>query len=129
MWESTEIKPSNFWREVPSEVKPYYHWYNTLAVTAKNIENPLQMIKLLVKQEDFLLLKIDIDNSAVEEEFISQILADPSLIALIDDLYFEHHVNVPEMNGYWGVSPNFLNSTYQLFRKMREGGISAHSWV
>jgi len=131
MWEVAYQHPGNFWGPIPAVIKPYYHWYNVPASTAQTPENPLQMIKKLVKKEDFLVLKIDIDSPNIEDAFIEQILADPELMTLIDDMFFEHHVNVPEM-GPWGIPathPVYLNATYRLFRKLRLGGIVAHSWV
>jgi len=132
MWEVIIHHPPEFWAEIPLQVRPYYRWYNIPASTTQTTDNPLQLIKKMVKVEDFVLLKIDIDNSPVEAEFIKQILEDPDVIRLIDDFYFEHHVYVPEMADPWSIKadhPFTLNSTYELFRKMRKAGIVAHSWV
>lgn len=81
------------------------------------------------------MLKIDIDNAEVEMELIRQIFADPSISSLIDELYFEHHVNWAGMHRWWSIYPESivkdarLSDSYNIFTKMRHMGIRAHGWV
>jgi len=132
MWEAKYVIPGIVWKDIPFEVKYRYHWYNIPANPKPcSPDNPLNFIRLVAKRSDFVLLKIDIDNSPIEHQFIEQLLADPDLLALIDDFYFEHHVNVKEMHLNWQTQnePQSLADTYRLFRKFREAGVRAHAWV
>jgi hypothetical protein len=52
------------------------------------------MLKRIAKPEDYVVFKLDIDNSKIEAMFVEQLLASPELLALVDDFFFEHHVNV-----------------------------------
>jgi hypothetical protein len=56
----------------------------------------------------------------------------PDVAARVDELYFEHHVTLPEMTGYWGASAaadEDLRTSVELFTRLRQLGISEHSWV
>jgi len=131
MWEVQPLPPGQVWATIPAEVKPYYHWYNVPANPAKDhSDNPLRILRQIAKPEDFVLLKIDIDHSVIEWDFVTQILEEPDLIPLLDDFYFEHHVNVHEMEKYWGLGQKHnLDMTYTLFRRLRNAGVRAHSWI
>jgi hypothetical protein len=111
-------------------LKPVYHWYNTPVNPAFNhSDNALEYIAKVAKPEDWVVLKIDIDNSPVEMELLERILHDTQISSLIDELYFEHHVNVGPMLPYWGRNPLKLSDTYLLFHRLRNLGVFAHSWV
>jgi hypothetical protein len=74
----------------------------------------------------------DIDNFSIEHAILTGLLQDPAALALIDEFFFEEHVNFSEMLPYWGgtVGPNSsLASSYQTFNKLRSAGVRAHSWV
>ena len=75
--------------------------------------------------------KIDIDNSPVESSLIDQLLASDDLLQLVDELYFEHHVNVAPMYDAWNTQKEkaTLADTYRIFSTLRSKGVIAHSWV
>jgi hypothetical protein len=50
--------------------------------------------------QDYVVVKLDIDNTPVETAFMDQIINDPELQALIDEMMFEHHVNVQVGSGH-----------------------------
>jgi hypothetical protein len=131
-WEVSQHLPVHVWSIIPPHLKPIYHWYNIPAnPTPNHSDNPLEYIKRIARPEDFVLLKIDIDNTAVEEALVAQILASEELLGLIDDFYFEHHVNTASMNPYWGTqsSPSTLQDSYRIFSTLRSKGVAAHAWV
>jgi hypothetical protein len=131
-WEAAAYSPSEAWANIPSHIKPIYHWYNIpVNPEVGHPDNALEYIKIVTKPEDYVLLKIDIDNNAVEEALIRQLLDSKELMALVDELYFEHHVNVEPMHKYWGTknSRETLEDTYNIFTRLRNNGILAHSWV
>ena len=133
-WEVSVYNPVESWALVPARLKPVYHWYNIpINPEPGHPDNALDYIRRTARPEDYVLLKIDIDNSPVEEALVGQILASEELLGLIDEFYFEHHVNVPNtrLTGYWQTasSPLTLVDTYRIFATLRSKGVAAHGWV
>jgi hypothetical protein len=64
------------------------------APDAESNTNPWNMLRKVATPEDYVVVKLDIDNTPVEEQFIAQLRASSDLHSLIDEFYFEHHVNV-----------------------------------
>lgn len=86
------------------------------------------------------MLKIDIDTPSVENPLVYQLAGDPELMGLVDDFYFEHHVNSQPMSKYWVTwwqgmtqASTMMNGTlkdsFSLFRKLRQNGVAAHAWI
>ena len=131
-WEAQKLNTERVWATIPAHIRPVYHWYNVPADPAQgHADNPLTILNATAQSADYVVFKLDIDNTPIEEAFIEQILASERLLGLIDAFYFEHHVNVGPMNPYWGTSnaPQRLKDTYSIFTRLRERGVAAHSWV
>lgn len=131
-WEVTQHDPVEVWRNIPAHLKPIYHWYNIPTnPEPAHPDNALNYIMRTARPEDFVVLKIDIDNTEVEEALVNQILFSTRLRGLIDEFFFEHHVNTQPMHHFWHTegSPRILADTYRIFSTMRSEGIIAHSWV
>jgi hypothetical protein len=131
-WEARAQPPSDVWRQIPPHLKPIYHWYNIpVSPEPNHPDNALDYIKRVARPEDFVLLKIDIDNTPVEEALVSQLLASNELLGLVDEFYFEHHVNTTPMYPSWRTfdSPRTLEDTYRIFTTLRSKGVLAHAWV
>ena len=136
-WESAKTDPSNQWDGVPADIKRKTSWFNIPVTTGVgDPDNPLTFIKHLTKPEDFVVFKLDIDSPVVEIAFVKQLMADPQLLELVDEFYFEHHVSGSPMQWHgWGDLQNSaadlstLPESYELFTFLREHGIRAHSWV
>jgi hypothetical protein len=131
-WEAQSYSPADMWALIPGRLKPVYHLYNIPVNTEpEHADNALNYILSIARPEDYVLLKIDIDNTPVEEALVEQILSSKDLMSRIDEFYFEHHVNAVPMNNYWGTStsPRTLIDTYRIFTTMRKAGILAHGWV
>ena len=75
--------------------------------------------------------RLDIDYAPLEEELVRQLMANASVLALVDEFYFEHHVrgSAMEYQGWGHNSPSTLSDSYNLFTKLRDLGVRAHSWV
>lgn len=87
------------------------------------------MLKQIVTAEDFVMVKLDIDTPSIENVLVEQLLADKTLQALVDEFFFEHHVDLLPMHNFWGHPlPGSLADTYHIFSKLRRLGIHAHSW-
>ena len=72
-----------------------YDRYNIPAsADEKSHDNPWNFIRKVAKPEDYVVVKLDIDHTPIEEKFIAQLRASSDLQNLIDEFYFEHHVNV-----------------------------------
>ena len=116
----------------PLRTQPYYHWYNIpVSSVPGHPDNALSYIKTIARPEDYVLLKIDIDHNPTETGIIKQLLASDELLGLVDELYFEHHVNVGPMHYHWNTENDKqrLADTYRLFSAFRQKGILAHPWI
>jgi hypothetical protein len=114
------------------ELKPVYHWFNIRASPdAGNWDNPLNHLRAIARKEDYVLFKLDIDNNPIEEAFVAQLLASPELLALIDDFFWEHHVNFAPMAVIWREekNPKRMEDSLKLFDALRKAGVRAHSWT
>ena len=136
-WEAAKTDPPNQWDGVPADIKRKTSWFNIPVTTGVgDADNPLTFIKHLTKPEDFVVFKIDIDSPLVEIALVKQLMADPQLLELVDEFYFEHHVSGSPMQWLgWGDLQNSdaelstLPESYELFTFLREHGVRAHSWV
>jgi hypothetical protein len=131
-WEAKSYpKTQGYFDQVPVEVMPHYQFYNVKIDAKKGSRyNPLTHIKGIAKPRDFVSLKLDVDNSDIEFGLIEQIISDPRVYGLIDEFFFEHHSNVKEFQWAWKEQVRgSMADGYKFFRKMRELGIRAHSWI
>ena len=135
-WEAKLYTPEQWLSTLPLDVHDVVSFYNVAvdpSLGSRN--NPLRVLQTLAHPNDFVVLKLDIDNCEVEEELVHQILNDSTLSTLIDELYWEHHVQMSPMQYKgWGLHINrytnqTLASSYKLFRSLRTQGIRAHSWI
>jgi len=133
-WEATPHDDAEIFAPVPDSIADRMLYYNVPVdsrVGAKH--NPWRTLKAVATPRDFVVVKMDIDNSTVEEPLAQQLLADAALAGLVDELYFEHHViNTPMWRLGWRmntVTNHTLVDSYALFSQLRELGIRAHSWV
>jgi hypothetical protein len=133
-WEAKPHDDTEIFAPVPNSVADRMSYYNVPVdsrVGAKH--NPWRTLRAVATPRDFVVVKIDIDNSTVEEPLAQQLLADAALAGLVDELYFEHHVlHTPMWRYGWSVNTvttHTLVDSYALFGQLREMGIRAHSWV
>ncbi|KAG5176552.1 hypothetical protein JKP88DRAFT_269205 [Tribonema minus] len=130
-WEAHGEDPIKVWAELPGDLKPYYHWINIPAhPDPDSSDNPWNFIRSVAKPTDHVFVKLDIDNSPIEFQFMQQLQADPELQLLIDEMFFEHHVNVELMYRYWHTQREAqrLSDTYAMVGGLRRKGMRFHSW-
>ena len=109
-----------------------HHTYNHTGVEAGKEDkmNPLHSILRKFKEDDFIIIKLDIDTPAIELPLATQLLEDESLHPLVDLFYFEHHVFMAEMAKWWTRSmAGSIKDTMDLFHGLRQKGVSAHFWI
>ena len=130
-YEITPTPPLQAFTSVPNELQAAYHWIN-IGVSADNTsaQNPLKMILENYNEDDFIVVKLDIDTSSIELPLARQLLTDDRLSNLIDSFYFEHHVHMQELAPNWKKSmQGTMKESLELFYELRKKGIPAHSWV
>lgn len=130
-WEAKRIDPVSVMREIPARIKGKYHWFNIPADPEEGSgDNPFTILLSETEPEDFVLLKIDIDNSTVEERFVQQLLSRPDILSRVDEMFWEHHVRFKPMTMWWGDQlAHTMQYSIELFHQLRSAGIRVHSWV
>lgn len=119
---------------LPEKYISAYHWIN-VGVSARVGDklNPLQSIVRKLNEDDFVVVKLDIDTSSIEFPLALELLEDKDGVysKIIDQFYFEHHVHLGEMAlaKRWYRSMNgTVGESLELFSNLRKKGIPAHYW-
>jgi len=132
-WEVEKHEPKKIFNDYTPKVIGKISYFNVPAeMNLHDIMSPIRILKDIVHSEDFLVLKIDIDNEELELGIIYSFISDTTVTDLIDEFFFEHHVSLNPMEHYaWGHKDkvNNITESYQLFGRLRNAGIRAHSWV
>jgi len=121
-YEITPTPPADVVQALPDTLRAACHWINVGVDAAPDSpNNPLRRLVLdHYEPNDIVIVKLDIDNTALELKFVEQLLSDDRYRGgLIDHFYFEHH-----LDGRYE-----RRESIQLFLKLREKGIPAHYWV
>jgi len=137
VWEASRQAPEAYWLGVPDDVRAFWeprvHFYNGVPVGAStpDCDNPLDRIKMKCRTEDFCVFKLDIDTPFVELPIVKQLLNNRSGVAdLVDEFFFEHHVHgIMQRYGWGGAVNGTFADSYDIFSKLRQLGIRAHSWI
>jgi hypothetical protein len=124
---------ADIFRDVPLSKMHAFQYFNLPASSdPMDPANPLNILKTIGTAEDYVVVKIDIDNSAVEHAFISQILSDPAAHSLIDEFFWEPHFNFTELiKCCWlGIADTSLTlcGVFETLQSMRKLGVRAHGW-
>ena len=129
-YEVTPKEPTDVYSRIPEELKSAYHWYNVgVNATITSSHNPLKLLLENFDENDFVVVKLDIDTHSIEQPMVELILNDERFHKLIDVFYFEHHVHLLELAPYWRTSMfGTVEDSLQLFSKLREKGVAAHYW-
>jgi hypothetical protein len=130
-YEVTPKVPASVFQKVPDHLMAAYHWINVgVESDPTSSLNPLKMILDNFNEDDFIVVKLDIDTSFIEVPLAKQLLNDKKLPGLVDQFYFEHHVKLGELAGSWTRSmKGSIRDSLELFIGLREAGVPAHSWV
>ena len=134
-FEANFQEPGTLYKDLlPVDLIPSYHWINTGVMADKdNKMNPLYSIVEKFEEDDFVVVKLDIDTDEIEVPLANQLLADEKLHSLVDQFYFEHHVHMKEMKNWWGRHNHWRNAgslkdTFELMNGLRNKGVPAHFW-
>ena len=128
-WEPS-CSASDFFSGMPDWLQAITVFANrSIVATLGHVDNPLVQLKALARPEDFVIFKLDVDDTVIEAVTIEQILDYPSLGALIYVLFWEHHHGMFDMRKYWQVSSAFKTAdSFSIFKRLRKAGILAHVW-
>ena len=116
---------------LPEKYMGSYHWIN-VGVSDKKEDrlNPLYSILKTFDEDDFVVVKLDIDSPSIERNLANTLRENDDISRLVDQFYFEHHVFQREMHPYWlGTMRGTIEESFKLFHDLREKGIAAHYWV
>jgi hypothetical protein len=130
-YEITPNEPAKVFAAIPDELRAAYHWINVgVDADPSSGSNPLKMLLDNYNEDDFIIIKLDIDTAHIEVPLAYQLLEDDRYSRLVDSFYFEHHVHMKEMQMYWThTMTGSIQNSFKLFRGLREKGIPAHYWV
>ena len=125
-WESAPLDHHEFWPTVPDQLVSKLHYYNTFAAAGFNASAPLGILQDRVTSADFVVLKLDIDNDALEDQILQSVL---EVKHLIGDMYFEKHFDDLEMHPFFGTGlKSNVHDVLTMFRQLRESGLRLHYW-
>lgn len=122
--------PSKVFEAIPDELQSSWHWIN-VGVDARPCAkmNPFTMLANSFSPDDFVVVKLDIDTPLVEAALVEQLRGDPTLLQLVDEFYFEHHVHQKELSGPWtGTMEGSVGASLELMSELRKNGVSVHYW-
>ena len=131
-FEISRKEPSRLYQKIPEELMAAYHWINVgVESNPASKLNPLKMVLDNYNEDDFIIIKLDIDTPEIEMPLVYQLLEDSRYGGgMIDSFYFEHHVKLRELDYAWRESMRgSVQSSLQLFEGLRQKGIPAHYWV
>jgi hypothetical protein len=136
-WDPKPYPPDTIFNDVPDRFLPRLSYFNIGISEVGTKHDPLRFITELTKPLDTVILKVDIDHVKLEQQLIQELMSNPLLLSLVDELYFEHHVNGSAMtlNGWqydksvFSVIDKDIVDSYEWFAYLRQNGIRAHSWV
>lgn len=131
MWEANPVDHAALLREIPLEVLPIYQYYNVpVAMDSGGEWSAFRALKAK-RNVDYTVLKIDIDNPALERQLVDHLLSDSTLTDLVDEFFFEHHTFTQPMHLSWRTTmgDDSLWESYRIFAALRNKGVRAHSWV
>ena len=143
-WEpNPRVSGKDWFGELPATVRAKVRFFNdfvdegALQVaespvgTEKHPANSfIEILEAVVKPEDFVAVKIDIDTPSAELMIVEAIAEKPEIAALIDELFFEYHYYFDGINFGWGDNVMCdVDSALGLMRRLRELGIRAHFWI
>lgn len=130
-FEVTEQDANEVYKELlPKKYFPSYHWINTGVSADKDDNlNPLYSIINQFNEDDIIIVKLDIDTGSIEVPLVKQLLEDDSINKLVDHFYFEHHVNMEEIEPWWSYSmEGTVKESFELMNGLRKKGVAAHFW-
>jgi hypothetical protein len=130
-FEAVQIPPDMVFHKLPRSMIGRFNYVNLpISANPGDRTHPWSILLSVAKPEDYVVVKLDIDAPHVELPLVLQLVNNATFRAVVDEFFFEHHVNVRAMHMHWGMwsSSVRLRHSYDLFRSLRNSGLRAHSW-
>ena len=144
VWEAREQPEDAYWEDATDDErrkwKPRLTFYNGIPVSAEpgHEDNIITQLNKRCHIDDFCSFKLDIDTPGQERLINNALLSSPSMMALVDEYFFEHHVrnNVMRRHGLGEVrnnksvvnENNSLTSWYTMAIRARKLGLRTTVW-
>ena len=127
------LDPRQQWASIPTDLYADFTFVNSgVLADPDSPDHPWNTLLGAARPSDYVIVKLDIDTPSIEMPLMRQLMASPALQDRVDEMYFEHHVLVPEMFSNWGQDTDKLtqkmSDSYDMFTKIRNMGIRMHSW-
>lgn len=86
-------------------------------------------VMLKSRREGKVVVVLDMDSPSVELTLVSQLVKNATIFSGVDEFFFEHQSDIPEMKRFWGTKiEGTLEDSYNIFSTLRSLGVRAHSW-
>lgn len=165
-WELQEQPPHHWWEDIPPALRGRVTFFNVGVApepwhtggddnsSAPEMPRPhrsnssdggsvsfIDVLRSTAHQDDLVVVKLDIDNSPIELSIVHEILENPSVTSLIDELFFEFHFAFDAhttLYHFWGricsggSNPRLLGSPLRHAPRYNESLVcvrAACSWV
>jgi hypothetical protein len=132
LWEAKQATGQQIFDKVPRHLMSRYQFFNMPVNTNfSDPGHPFNVLKQLASPEDYIVMKIDIDTPEIESVLFNKIAEDDTLCDVIDELFYEPHVNFALMTPHWSGKWDrklTMADMYTLFAKLRNKGIRMHGW-
>lgn len=116
---------------MPADIKPKLQFMNVPVSGDRAHENsPLRFLKDVARPEDFVAIKVDIDNNEIEKQIMGPMLDDENMRSLVDEVFFEYHFQSAWMRtvGWGDTQESSLKGALTWFQAFRHAGIRIHFW-
>mmetsp|Transcript_21836 Transcript_21836/g.49459 ORF Transcript_21836/g.49459 Transcript_21836/m.49459 type:complete len:386 (+) Transcript_21836:219-1376(+) len=129
-FEITKSDPNHVYNVLPEKYVASYHWINVgVSADPESKLNPIHSILGKFNEDDFIVVKLDIDTHAVEWPLCQQLLQGDEIHKKVDQFYFEHHVHLGELNNDWKhTQEGSIIESLETFSQLRKKKIPSHFW-
>ena len=132
-WEEKPMNAEQYFQNLPDEMVTKYTFYNTrITSDPKGKMYPWRFLVEHAHDYDHVVVKMDNNQFAVEMELLQQFAGNPSLMELVDEMFFEFHIRNPPVKemvpAEGGIIKATLGDAYDLFIKIRQAGVRIHGW-
>ena len=128
-WEAKPADAAQYWKSVSPDIGHRLHFYNAFMDADKGSQmNPLEVMRRIYQAGDFIVFKLDIDNDPLEDRIIQTIKTDPSVSAMIAEMFFEKHYNSKESDRFFGHPETTYPDAVKQLADLRASGLRIHYW-